>query len=238
MDPHLSSITALAWCRELGVDDNALAVPGRVMRIDDTTDVLRVLTAGAATAVVGPARAVAAVDALGERPLDAAVVREATGGLAARTEVLGLCADWVDAARVRDPLISHDTAHLIELLRRCPPDDVDEADLAGSGEPAGRPGPPPDRVYVLLDDDHRPLAAAAYRELGSLVADLRALTAPPQRRTGLAATVATLCAHDALDDGLIPLWRARRDNIAARRLSAVLGYHEWGTLVTARVRAR
>jgi hypothetical protein len=226
VDPHLSSIAALAWCRELGLADDALSSGGLVTEADETATTVRVLSIGDTVAVVGPEPTVSAVAALAE-PSDEGAVRAAAGGYAARTEQLGLCPEWTDAVRIKDPLISHDTAYLAELVRRCPPDDSTEvgADV-------------PDRAFVLLDDDHQPLAGAGYRELQSLLADVRVLTTPENRRLGLGATVATLCTHDALDAGLIPLWRTRRDNLAARGLAAVSGYVEWGTLVTVRLSVR
>jgi len=226
VDPHLSSIAELAWCREFGLENDALASRGRITTVDDASPTLRVLTAGDITVVAGPERAVAAIDGYPDDELDDAHLRAATGGYPARTEILGLCSDWVDAARVRDPLISHDPTDLAEMTRRCPPDDVAESELQTPGT---------ERLFVLLDDDHRALAAAGCREIGTLVADVRALTTPDHRRLGLAATVATLCTHDALDAGLIPLWRARRDDFAARGLAAVLGYGDWGILTTVRV---
>lgn len=226
VDPHLSSIAALAWCRELGLADDALSSGGLVTNVDDTATTVRVLRIGDTVAVVGPEPAVSAVTDLSAHP-DEGAVRAAAGGYAARAEVLCLCPEWTDAVRVEDPLISHDTADLAELLRRCPPDDGTEV------------GPDvPDRAFVLLDDDHQPLAVAGYRELQSLLADVRVLTTPENRRLGLGATVATLCTHEALDAGLIPLWRARHDNLAARGLAAVSGYVEWGTLTTVRMSAR
>lgn len=226
MDHHLSSIAALAWCRELGLADDALSPGVLVTKVDDTANTVRVLSIGDTLAVVGPEPALSAVTTLAA-PADERAVRAAAGGYAARTEVLGLCPEWTDAIRVENPLISHDPADLAELVRRCPPDDSTElgADV-------------PDRAFVLLDDDHQPLAAASYREVQSLLADVRVLTTPENRRLGLGATVATLCTHDALDAGLIPLWRARRDNFSARGLAAVSGYVEWGTLITVHLSAR
>ena len=227
MDPHISSIAALAWCRALGLPDDALVEPGCVTRVDDSGRDVRLLAVGRTTAIVGPR---AAVSRLGAEPdpaeLDAPRAEAVVAGHAGRTEILGLCTDWIDATRVDNPLISHDPEDLAELLRRCPPDDVTEAELS----PAR-----PSRVFVLLDDDHRPLTGAAYSELGSLLADVRVVTTPEARRRGLASTVVTLATHDALDAGLVPLARMRRDNRGARTLAAVSGYDIWGTLVTVRV---
>lgn len=234
MDPHLSSVAELAWCRELGVGYEALTARGRVTTVDDAAPTLRVLTVGDLTVVAGPGHAVDAVDAC-DAHLDEQQLRAVTGGYAARTEILSLGSDWLDASRVRDPLISHDPADLAELTRRCPPDDVTAAALPVAAGHRGDDGP--ERIFVLLDDDHHPLSAAGHHEIGTLVADVRALTTPEHRRLGFAATVATLCTHEALDAGLVPLWRARRDDFAARGLGAVLGYEQWGTLMTLRVPA-
>lgn len=225
MDPHLSSIAALAWCRELGLDDDALTRPGHVVKVDDTAAELQILGVGDTLAVIGPESAVRRVP---PGPVETPVLRAAVGGFAAHTEILTLCADWVDATRVPDPLISHDPTDLADLWRRCPPDDVEEAAPVTTE---------PDHPFVLLDDDHRALSAAGYGELGSLLADVRVLTAPEYRRRGLAATVTTLCTHDALDAGLIPMARIRHDNIAGRRLAAVSGYGEWGIHITVRLPA-
>lgn len=216
----------LAWCRELALDDDALAESGRVTRVDATADRLQILNLGAATAVVGPADAVAALEHVPDTALDATTVREATGGYGARTHVLQYCADWTDASRVREPLISHDPRDLAELRRHCPPDDTIDATPADD-----------DRVFVLLDEDHRPLAAAGYGEIHGILADVVALTVPRHRRMGLAATVATLATHDALDAGLIPQWRVRRDNLAGRGLAAALGYEECGIHLSVPLRA-
>ncbi|MBM7457632.1 GNAT family N-acetyltransferase [Rhodococcus coprophilus] len=228
MDPHLSSIATLAWCRALGLADDALTTPGLVWRVDATTRTLRILRVGDAVAVVGPEMAVSAIAGLPPEHIDESSIGSVTGGHAVRIEKLGLCADWVDATRVRDPLISHETEDLAELLRHCPPDDVTETDLS-LAQPA--------RSFVLLGPDRHPLAGAGYRELHSLLADVRVISTPEHRRLGLAATVTTLATHDALDAGLIPMSRVRRDNLAARGLAAVSGYTEWGTQMTVRLPA-
>lgn len=245
MDGHLLDIVRLAWCRELGLDDAALATPGRVTRVDDASALVRVLRLGDVSAVVGPGWVVDAVAAVPDAELDASALLDLTRGHAVRSHALSYCADWVDATRVRDPLISHEVDDLAELLRRCPPDDATEAGLeivteagleiateAGLENVTGEAS-----SFVLLDDDHRPLSGAVYTEVQSILADVTALTVPEHRRIGLAATVATLATHDALDAGLVPQWRARRDNTAGRGLAAVLGYTELGTHISVTVPA-
>lgn len=226
MDRHLLDIVQLAWCRELALADDALGAAGRVTRVDDTADRVQVLGLGETTAVVGPGDAVDALAHIPDSALDASTVRDAIGGHGARLHLLHYCADWVDASRVRDPLISHDARDLAELRRSCPPDDVIDATPADG-----------DRVFVLLDEDRHPLSAAGYGEIRGILADVVALTVPEHRRVGLAATVATLATHDALDAGLIPQWRVRRDNLAGRGLAAALGYEMCGSHLTVQLRA-
>lgn len=245
MDGHLLDIVRLAWCRELGLDDAALATPGRVTRVDDASALVRVLRLGDVSAVVGPGWVVDAVATVPDAELDASALLDLTRGHAVRSHALSYCADWVDATRVRDPLISHEVDDLAELLRRCPPDDATEAGLEIVTEAglenvteAGLENVTEEASsFVLLDDDHRPLSGAVYTEVQSILADVTALTVPEHRRIGLAATVATLATHDALDAGLVPQWRARRDNTAGRGLAAVLGYTELGTHISVAVPA-
>src|SRR5699024_6655723 len=54
-----------------------------------------------------------------------------------------------------DPLISRDHADARRLETLCPPDDVNEAFVSAR-----------DNVFVLIDDDARPIAAAGYDEWG------------------------------------------------------------------------
>ncbi|MGX4708408.1 GNAT family N-acetyltransferase [Rhodococcus ruber] len=237
MDGHLLDIVRLAWCRELGLDDAALATPGRVTRVDDASALVRVLRLGDVSAVVGPGWVVDAVAAVPDAELDASALLDLTRGHAVRSHALSYCADWVDATRVRDPLISHEVDDLAELLRRCPPDDATEAGLENVTEAGLENVTGEASSFVLLDDDHRPLSGAVYTEVQSILADVTALTVPEHRRIGLAATVATLATHDALDAGLVPQWRARRDNTAGRGLAAVLGYTELGTHISVAVPA-
>lgn len=237
MDGHLLDIVRLAWCRELGLDDAALATPGRVTRVDDASALVRVLRLGDVSAVVGPGWVVDAVATVPDAELDASALLDLTRGHAVRSHALSYCADWVDATRVRDPLISHEVDDLAELLRRCPPDDATEAGLENVTEAGLENVTEEASSFVLLDDDHRPLSGAVYTEVQSILADVTALTVPEHRRIGLAATVATLATHDALDAGLVPQWRARRDNTAGRGLAAVLGYTELGTHISVAVPA-
>lgn len=209
----------------LGVPDGTLDQPGFITRADESAPTVRLLRVGAATVGVGPAAILDDLASHDIETLDAPRVETLVKGLAGRTEILALCTDWMDVPAA-SPLISHETDDLDELLRSCPPDDVTEAELSS---------PDSSVVFVLLDDDHRPLAAAGYREQATLLADLRVITSPDSRRRGAATTALTLATHDALDAGLVPMMRIRRDNRGGRAVAATAGYDGWGTLVTVRL---
>lgn len=231
MDAHHLDIVALAWSREFGLPDGALREPGtRSVRVDDAAGQIRVLRLGAASAVVGPRWAIERTadlddDELVSRGALLALTKDHAGRGAAPS-TLSYASDFCRETGTEWPLISHHLAHVLELQRCCPPDDVDEADLAARRN-----------WFTLVDDDHRPLTSAAYTELQGILADMGVLTVPRHRHGGLATTVATLATNDALDGGLIPQWRAHRDNTASRRLAARLGFVECGTLAAVEVSA-
>lgn len=226
MDDHQIDIIRLAWARELGLPDRALDDPGvRHVRVDDTADRIRFVTIAGAAALVGPGWA---VDRAGAHPDDdlarsgalLALAKDHAGRSSGPVE-LGWAADFGKGVAVEDPLVSHELDHVRALESACPPDDVAESELAAKAN-----------WFTVLDDDHRPLAAAGYVEWQGIIADMGALTTPPARRHGYGATAARLATNDALDAGLIPQWRAHRDNVASRRLAAHLGYAELGTYVS------
>lgn len=229
VDGHHIDIVRLAWARELGLPDHALNAPGdRHLRVDDAGDRLRFVTVAGASALVGPGWALdrARTVADDELACPGALLDLAKdhAGRGSGPVALAWAADFgTDVAR-ENPLISHDIAEVRELEIACPPDDVTEAALADRSD-----------WFTVLDDTHRPLASAGRREWQGIIADMGVLTAPTARRHGYGATAARLATDDALDAGLIPQWRAHRDNIAARRLAARLGYEELGTFVSVAV---
>ncbi|MBM4555309.1 GNAT family N-acetyltransferase [Prescottella equi] len=223
MDGHQIDIIRLAWARELGLPDRALGEPGtRHVRVDETTDRIRFVTVSGASALVGPDWAVERArlhddDELVHGGGLLALAKDHAGRCSGPVE-LGWAADFGKSIAVDEPLVSHECEHVVALQSLCPPDDVAEAGLTGKST-----------WYTIVDDDHRPLASAGYTEWQGIVADMGALTAPFARRRGLGMTAAQLATNDALDAGLIPQWRAHRDNVASRRLAARLGYEELGT---------
>jgi predicted GNAT family acetyltransferase len=84
------------------------------------------------------------------------------------------------------------------------------------------------RVLVTLDDRDQPTAGAGYDEWQGILGHLGVLTPPEQRRSGRGTTAAALALNDALDAGLVPQWRTRVENVAARRVARRLGFVEVG----------
>ena len=226
MDGHQIDIIRLAWARELGLTDRALDDPEvRHVRVDDADDRIRFVTIAGAGALVGPAWAVERAQSWSDEELTRsggllALAKDHSGRSSGPVE-LGWAADFGKGIAVEEPLVSHEFEHVLALEAACPPDDVAEAALSDKAN-----------WFTVVDDAHRPLASAGYAEWQGIIADMGALTAPPARRRGFGATATRLATNDALDAGLIPQWRAHRDNLASRRLAACLGFEELGTYVS------
>ncbi|WP_433613317.1 GNAT family N-acetyltransferase [Prescottella agglutinans] len=226
MDGHQIDIIRLAWARELGLTDRALDDSGvRHVRIDDSDDRIRFVTIAGAGALVGPAWAVDRAQAHSDEELARpggllALTKDHSGRSSGPVE-LAWAADFGKGIAVEEPLVSHEFEHVLALQTACPPDDVAEAGLSDKAN-----------WFTVVDDAHRPLASAGYAEWQGIIADMGALTAPAARRRGFGATATRLATNDALDAGLIPQWRAHRDNVASRRLASGLGYEELGTYVS------
>ncbi len=229
VEANTEAILRLAWARSLALPDLALAVAGSqaVAAPADSTGTLRILSLFDSTAVVGPEWMAQRIDGGAAAEFDLARALSALGpgarvvahdALAYRDEYAPPGADLDDADQ--KPLISQDPADLAALIARCPIDDVNAAGLRGL-----------DASFTMLDDDHRPLAAAAYRIEHGLIADVRPLTDPALRRQGLAAILTELIVEDALDSGLIPQLRHHHASIAGARLASALGFTPSGALI-------
>ncbi|MDO3683436.1 GNAT family N-acetyltransferase [Micromonospora sp. C28ISP2-4] len=105
--------------------------------------------------------------------------------------------------------------------------DVSEDDVAESGiDEITSP------VFVVRDRG-RVAAAAGYRHWPHSVAHLCVLTGPHFRGRGLARTVASAAVAEALQNRLLPQWRARPE--PSRRLARRLGFRELGDQLSIRI---
>ncbi|MDP9868054.1 MULTISPECIES: GNAT family N-acetyltransferase [Streptosporangium] len=85
----------------------------------------------------------------------------------------------------------------------------------------------------VVRDGQDVVAAAGYRSWPGAVAHLSVLTARHHRSRGLARAVASAAVADALDNGMVPQWRARPE--PSRRVARALGFRELGSQVSVRI---
>lgn len=115
-----------------------------------------------------------------------------------------------------------DDTDLAAFLASVPIDEAEECGLAGITSPA-----------FIVREGTRVVTAAGYRRWPGQVAHVCVLTAPRQRRRGLARLVASAAVADGLANGLLPQWRARPE--PSRRLAQALGFRELGAQLSVRV---
>lgn len=106
-------------------------------------------------------------------------------------------------------------AELDDVVRAADVKDADEAGLDEITSP----------TYVVRADGQA-VAAAGYRGWPTRTAHLSVLTAPAWRGKGFARATGSAAVRHALDQNLLPQWRARLP--ASRRVAAGLGFSELG----------
>lgn len=118
--------------------------------------------------------------------------------------------------RDRVDIVPADHVHLKALLVGTPEADAGESGMAEITSPA-----------FVLRAGPAVLAAAGYRRWPNGVAHLSVLTAESDRGRELARVVASAAVSHALDQGLLPQWRARR--AASHRVARALGFRDLGS---------
>ncbi|MGI8456851.1 MAG: hypothetical protein ACR2LI_01885 [Propionibacteriaceae bacterium] len=226
MEINTEAIVRLAWSRQLGLHDDALARDrepqhGRTIRVE-ASDQIMVVRLWDDTVVLGPGwmqdRAGSAdPDTLS----DAHVLLRLCDGHSVRLireATLGYTDRYVQIDGLSEVPVADDPESVARLERSCPPDDVAEVGLAAMS-----------RVFVTLDDRDQPTAGAGYDEWAHLLGHVGVLTLPELRRSGWGTRAAALAANDALDAGLVAQWRARVGDVAPRRAARGLGFAEIGS---------
>ena len=102
------------------------------------------------------------------------------------------------------------------LLAAAPADDVEESGFARADGP----------VFVSRTATGTVAAACSFARWPNGVAHISVLTHPHHRRKGHAARAAKMVVRAALDEGLVPQWRARP--VASQRLAERLGFVRMG----------
>lgn len=228
---NTEAIIRLAWCRRLGLADDALELEdggGRGARVEvEQTAVSEgpgVVRLWDTTVLIGPAELIRAARALSEDELIdpsrwARLLSETGLATRWRRSELGYADDYLRSPAGAQPLISEESASAQALEARCPPDDHIGLDFAEL----------PSR-FVLLDenDQQRPVAGAGYIEAGALLARLTVLVARTERRRGLGAMVGRIAVNDALDAGFVVEATTWDSNVGGQRLSESLAFSRVG----------
>lgn len=224
---NTEAIIRLAWCRRLGLADDALEIDdgGRV-EVEKTTTAegFGVVRLWGTTVLIGPVELIRAARSV---HADELIDPSRWAGLLSRTGLatrsrrseLGYADDYLSGVDGAQPLISQDQASAQALEVRCPPDDRIGLDFAEL----------PSR-FVLLDesDEQRPVAGAGYAEAGALLARLTVLVAGAERRRGLGTTVGRIAVNDALDAGFVVESAAWESNVGGQRLLESLAFSRVG----------
>ncbi|WP_278315335.1 GNAT family N-acetyltransferase [Lolliginicoccus levis] len=225
---HVASILKVAWARSLGIGDRDLA-PGREhVALPSGTKSLTFLSVFGESVFLGPEWAVERARGLSDEQLGSErgmlSIAKDRGARRARAETLLFTPDYLPPPPMHPseaPLISRDREMVNEVVRACPPDDVEAAELSEHSE-----------WFTLLDNEMNPVSCAAYEEWQGFVANMTSLTIPEARQRGYSKTVSLIATNVALDAGLVPQWRAHRTNANAWHLAEALGYDKFGTLAT------
>jgi hypothetical protein len=230
LDPGTVAIIRLAWSRLMGLDDGALAVDGadRLYSVDEDARVLTFVTLFGREILRGPAWAIDA-----GRILSGAELRSHStllslsrdhGGRGLGEAQLYFC-DALPRFDGPPATVSGERELVLELERRCPPDDVAEAGLSESEHP-----------FVLVEDEDGPdarkpvpLAGAGYDIWEGILAHIAVITPPEERRKGYAQRIAAVAVEEAMAAGLVPQWRARTDNTGSQRTARRAGFAFAGT---------
>jgi hypothetical protein len=229
-DGGAEAVLRIAWARGLGIRDDAIGAPGSrtVVVVPDSAESISYLSLFGASVFVGPAWAAEVAMRYSDEELGSEralmTIAKDHGAHKASAETILYIDEYLPlpfAHPSTAPLISRERDAVVKLEDKCPPDDVQAAELSRRTA-----------WFTQLDGFLEPVACAAYSEWQGVVANLTALTAPGHRQQGYARTVSAFATNSALDQGLIPQWRAHRTNANAWHLAEALGYRTIGILAT------
>lgn len=147
-------------------------------------------------------------------------------------------------------VVSHESEHLDALLTHSPADDVAlsglrEAEWAATlvteqhGQPGVHRGASAEAEGQSGNDaaaagfwGHLPLAGAGWEVWHHMLGHIGVLTPPQHRMRGYAASIASVAVQEALDEGLIPQWRAALSSPGSARLARSLSFVPAGSQTT------
>lgn len=225
MEANTRAIVELAWARLLGLDDGVFAesAPDRITRVDDS--LITFVTLWRHRVLIGPQWFLDVADDHQDRSLASGPallsLSAGRGSRLVEDAVLSFTDGYVRHASLSVAVVTDDPQASAELERQCPPDDVTEVGLSSLAQ-----------RFVTVDELDQVRAGAGYDEVEGILAQVGALTPPHRRRSGCATLAAAIATNDALDSGLVPQWRTRRDSVASLALLRRLGYQVVGSQTT------
>lgn len=224
MEANTEAIIKLAWARLLGLPDDALIQPApRITRADDS--MIMYVSLWQHRVLIGPQWLLDIASTFTDDDLRNGSLLLSLGvnhaGRLLGEAILAFTDCYVEHDGLTAAVVTDDPDAIAELERSCPPDDVAEVGLSVMSQ-----------QFVTLDELDQTTAGAGYAEWQGILAQLGVLTPPPLRRSGNATLAGAIATNDALDAGLVPQWRFRRDHRASLALSRRLGYRPVGTQTT------
>lgn len=227
LDDNTTAIIAMAWARACGLPDDAFASDGppRIVSASDT-GVITVVQLLGRTLLHAPQWAIDRAESYTDEALlevhGLLALAKDHNPHATRIAALLYADDYLGDEDTSSGPVTDDPQAVADLLTRCAPDDVDPDQLRAQ-----------EHIFVVLDDDDLPQAAAAYTAQQGIIADLVLVSAVDARGTGAVERAAAIAMHDALDEGLIPQLRVGLDE--GRDLTTALGFSELGRIATVAV---
>jgi GNAT superfamily N-acetyltransferase len=228
LDPGSAAIIQLAWARHLGLDDGAFAASlssgERMVRADDSAEIVEFVRLFGSSALVGPQWVIDAAAGIPDEEMAQHVtlltLTRSHGGHGLGSAALFFADDLPLRQPSEELTVSHGNPEAIELEGLCPPDDVNEVHLSELEN----------RYTILHEVEGRkiPVACGAYGEWEGLLAQMGVLVDPEWRRRGLGSVAASIAAHEALAAGLTLQWRAEVSNTGAVALARQLGLSTGG----------
>lgn len=224
LDPGTIAIIQLAWSRRLGLADDALAGPSdghRIYNVQDRSRRVSFVRLFGREVFCGPGWAAdrargKSTEELSRHTALASLAVE-YGGRTVGSERLCFADSFPGPVEPAEEVaVAEDQESAVQLERRCPPDDVAEASLAGK-----------EALFIVVDDgagEPVPLAGAGYSVRDGILADISTLTAPALRRRGLGRYATSIAVEEAMAAGLIPQYRVPLDNVGAARTAAGAGF--------------
>lgn len=227
-DYSSAPIVRLAWEKHLGLAADSLVMGGEQRITHQNNSRVIFLRLWEQSVLCAPESIIRAAAAISDDELsDHATMLSLTrvlGGRGLGTQTLYFADDLTLRQPADSLLVSLGNPEAVQLSSLCPPDDVNEVNLAAMEH----------KFTSLLGDEGQesPVATSAYAEMGGLMANIVTLVAPDFRRQGVGTLATSIAAHEALASGMIATICADVNNHGAHALATGLDFSVSGLLTS------